>query len=272
MKKTSLIIMAAALMAAACDKIEQGANGEYTQYAGSTATWTDGTAVANHVQRAYVEKYTGPRCTNCPAADRTLEGVHEQQGDNLVLVAVNSMTETFGAPGPNSPDMRTEDGAVWEGYWGIGSFPTAYINRGAQAFTGDMTSIAGAVQDTIASTPVVAIEGKVSGTTDISIDVNLEFVQAYEQPLTLTLVLTQDSLAYWQLDGTMPNANYVHNHMLRDVITDAWGADIDCTGAAGECRKATYTYSLPDGMENWHVVALVCDKATHRVLNSVQCE
>lgn len=273
MKKTSLFIMAAALLAAACDKIEPNADGNYATFAGSSATWVDGTPVANPVQHAYVEKFTGPRCINCPAADRTLDAAHEQFHDLLVLVSVNSSQESFGAPGPNSPDMRTDDGAIWEEYWGKPGLPAAFINRVDKMYDGSMTTISTDIQTVTDSDPVVALEGSVSGSSTLSIDINLQFLQEYTDPVTLTLVLTQDSLAYWQMDGTRPVTDYVHNHMLRDVITDVWGADIECTGAAGECRKATFSYSLPEGVDrNWNIVALVSDKATRRVLNSVVCE
>ena len=254
-----------------CDKIEPGEDGRYTVFAGSVATWTDGTPIANPVQRAYVEKYTGPLCNNCPAADRTLDAAHERFGDTLVLVSVNSKTDAFGAPGPDSTDMRTEDGAIWETYWQINSFPTAFINRCGSVYTSSMADIGAGIRAAIDESPVVAVEGSTSGTSEISVNVNLQFIQAYTKPVTLTLVLTQDSLRYFQLDGTQPVTDYVHNHMLRDVITDVWGADIECTGAVGECRKATFRFTLPDGMEHWHVVALVCDKESRRVLNSVQC-
>lgn len=254
-----------------CDKIEPDANGRYAVFAGSAATWTDGTPIANPVQHAYVEKYTGPICNNCPDADRTLEAAHTQFGDTLVLVSVNSKDNTLGAPGPDSPDMRTEDGAIWEDFWNIQSIPAAYINRSGSVYTSSMADISAGIRAAIDESPVVALEGSVSGSSEISVDVNLQFIQAYTNPVTLTLVLTQDSLRYFQIDGTQPVYDYVHNHMLRDVITDVWGADIDCTGAVGECRKATFRFPLPDGMEHWHVVALVSDKESRRVLNSVQC-
>lgn len=274
MKRTILgIIGLAGLMGmASCDKIESNADGTYAIYAGSTATWVEGTPIATPVQRAYVEKYTGPRCNNCPAADRTIEAAHEVLHEQLVAVSVNSMNEAFGAPGPNSRDMRTEDGAVWEQYWGVANYPAAYINRNGKLYDSDMATISADLQAAAAEAPIVALEGRVTKGDEISIDINLEFVQEYAEPLTLSLILIQDSLAYWQMDGSAPVPDYVHNHMLRDVITDVWGTDIDCTGRQGECRRATFKYSLPEEMENWHVVALVSDKESRRVLNSVQCE
>ena len=57
------------------------------------------------------------------------------------------------------------------------------------------------------------------------------------------------------------------------MITDVWGADIDCTGAAGEARKTTVTYTVSDPtikLENCNIVAFVSDKSSRRVLNCAQ--
>ena len=71
-----------------CDKIEPG---NYTVYAGAPVVWEPGTAF-DAVQRAYVEKYTGPKCSNCPLADVTLDAAHGQFGDRLAIVSINHPT------------------------------------------------------------------------------------------------------------------------------------------------------------------------------------
>lgn len=274
MKKIFALLSLSVLLVAACDKIELGENGTYSVFAGSNATWTDGTTIENPVQRAYVEKYTGPRCTNCPDADRTLDAAHEQFSSQLVIVSVNSKTE-LGQTLPSEPDMCTEDGSVWESSWNIPNLPAAFINRTNtdNPYTGAMSNIVADIQQAIDQQPVVALKASVSGDIDVAIDINLQFLQDYTDPVVLSLILIQDSLAYFQIDGSDFVTDYIHNHMLRDVITDAWGADIECTGAAGESRKATFHYTLPENVrENWHIVALVSDKATRRVLNSAECE
>lgn len=263
------------LLFVGCDKIEPGENGDYTIFAGSTASWTDGTPVATPVQCAYVEKYTGPKCSNCPSADITLEAAHEQYGDQLVLVSINHPTGQ-GVPFSGEPDLRTDDGNAWDTYFGINAIPAAYINRNtATQYQGAMSNIIGDIGTALQATPTVAIEVSATRSAKIDISVNLQFLEAYSAPVTLTLAITEDGLAYKQLmpDGTRQD-DYVHNHMLRDVITDVWGVDIDCTGNAGECRAATFSYNPTNGdinLENCHIVAFVSDKASRVVLNSASC-
>lgn len=277
MKKTLAILATAALLFAACDKIEPAEDGTYTVFAGISATWSDGEAVPA-VQRALVEKFTGPKCPNCPAADVTLSAAHTTLGDKLVLISINHPIGQ-GTPFPGDPDMRTDDGTAWDNYYGINSIPSAFINRDkSKQYSGAMSNIAADLQTVVGESPVLALAVTADSTADgssLNIAVNMQFVQAVSDDLTLTLALIEDSLAYRQINGDETVNNYMHNHMLRDVLTDVWGADVDATGAAGECRKATFgTYRLKDDkirLENCHIVAFVSYKNSKKVLNSASC-
>ena len=55
MKKYMMTLAAAALLFAACDKIEPDADGRYVEYAGAAAIWTETAPLAEAVQRALVE-------------------------------------------------------------------------------------------------------------------------------------------------------------------------------------------------------------------------
>ena len=254
-----------------CDTISPD---EYTVYAGPVIEWTAGTPFTP-VQHAYVEKYTGPKCPNCPAADVTLDAAHHQYGDQLVLISVNH-PKGQGEPFPNQPDMRTDDGTAWDNYFGINAIPAAYINRRtATQYSGAMSNITADIGSVLAESPKVGVEVSANGADgSLQIEVNIAFAESVKLPLTLTLALTEDSLAYRQINGDNIVDDYVHNHMLRDVITDTWGSDIDCTGVAGEVRKGTIAYTLPSNVDPAHcnIVALISDKQSREVLNSASCK
>lgn len=276
MKKSILTLCAAALLLGACDKIEPAEDGTYTLFAGISATWSDGPAVGTD-QRVLVEKFTGPRCPNCPDADITLDAAHEQLGDKLVVISINHPVGQ-GTPYPGDLDLRTDDGTTWDHYYGINAIPSAYVNRDkSRTYSGAMSNITADLQSALGESPVLGVEVKATEASERAIDitVGLQFVQSYSSPLTLTLALIEDSLAYRQSHGSEVIEGYMHNHMLRDVMTDVWGAEVDVTGAAGEKRQATFgTYRVKDAsirLENCHVVAFVSDRATKRVLNTAIC-
>lgn len=247
-----------------CDKIESE---EYTVYDGAVITWSTGNAIANPVQRAYVEKYTGPRCNNCPTADVTLGNIHNAR---VVMVSINHPTGQ-GLPYPNQPDLRTDGGTAWDQYFGINAIPAAYINRNMEnQYLGDMGTIGGGIDAALGATPVVALEATATSGSRIDVDINLEFLEDYSDPVTVTVALVEDSLKYRQLmpDGSIDD-EYVHNHMLRKVVTGFWGRDVETSGKAGEALKGSLSFSAPADvvLENSHVVVFISDKSSRRVIN-----
>ena len=84
MKKNSIyLLLLTFVLVAGCDRIERDEYMVATSGSGSNGQWTSG-----GVQRALVEKYTGPRCNNCPLADETLDALHEQYASELVIIAI----------------------------------------------------------------------------------------------------------------------------------------------------------------------------------------
>lgn len=253
-----------------CDKIEEG---EYTVYDGAKVSWMSSSASLTAVQRVYVEKYTGPRCSNCPLADATLSGIHDER---VVMVSINHPTGQ-GTPYPGQPDMRTDGGTVWDNWFGINAIPAAYINRDRSTqYLGEMSNIIGDINQALTVEPVIALEASAyGGLSKLDVLVNLEFVKEYTRPLTITVALVEDSLVYRQLlPDNSTDDNYVHNHMLRKVATSYWGADVEASGAVGEALMGTVNFSVDSdvNLENSHVVVFISDKASRKVLNCAQCK
>ena len=253
----------------ACDKIEEG---EYTVYDGAVVSWTAGSPIANPVQRAYVEKYTGPRCSNCPTADATLAAIHNE---NVVVVSINHPTGQ-GMPFPGEPDMRTDGGTAWDQYFGINAIPAAYINRDRTTqYLGEMGNIVSALNTALGQESTVALEVSAVHGAKVDITVDLQFLRSYSNPVTLTAAIVEDSLVYKQLlpDNSV-DETYAHNHMLRKVITGFWGRDIEANGSEGEALRGTLSFAPAEdiNLANSHIVVFVSDKNSRRVLNCASCK
>ena len=271
----SILLFPILILMAGCDKISPD---QYTVPTGGVSTggstgsdWESGIA-----HGVLVEKYTGPHCVNCPDADVTLDAMHEQFGDKLVVISINH-PDGQGEPYPNQPDMRTAVGTAWDRYFGVNTIPAAFLNRnkGTQ-YSGSMDNIGGDIAAALATDPRISVAiptVDIAGDT-LHIGVRVDVFRPVDA-VTLTLALTEDSLAYRQSTPQGIVSNYVHNHMLRDVVTDTWGDDIPLNGYAGESKIKTYTYILTDNtvqLRNSHLVAIICDKATREVLNCSQTD
>lgn len=256
------------MLFAACDKIKEEDRLIYN--GGEEDLWANGAV-------AYVEKYTGPLCGNCPMADRTLEGLHERFGDRLIVVSVTSITNSQGNPYDQEPSMQLEATREWEQNYGALSLPTAFLNRDySKPYTSSMQNLGGGISASLMEFPTttVSVDASISG-SKVDIVTNVRLEKEYSSPMTLTLLITEDSLVYTQYD--IPNwvPDYKHNHMLRAVVTDKWGKSLSIGTSAGSTKKDHTIHDLGNLVikaENSHVVALVCDATTHRVLGCAQCD
>ena len=284
MKKAIILASSLLLLFASCDKIEPSEDGTYTVYSGAVGEWEDSDPVADHTHRVWIEKYTGPRCNNCPTADGVIHDILNQATyrDKVVATAIHA-TAVFGTPIGNSPDLRTEEGEAWcTNFFGTtASFPAVLLNRqknGSTLNTINPTSPFTSDIDAITS-EAAAVAMNVSSYFDdqagkVSITTSVELLEDVADDMTLTVLFIEDSVVAAQKmpDGT-ENAEYVHNHVLRGLVTDKWGFDIDCDKTRGTARKVTLRADLPEGVKQEHcqVVAFVSDKSSRTIYNVATC-
>lgn len=277
--KSIATIACAATLLASCDKIDSN---EYLVFSGAAGEWFDGNGVSDHSQRAIIEKYTGVRCVNCPTADVAISDALAQYGDKLIALAIHD-SSSFTRPIGDNPRLSTEDGNTWSNYFGVraaGEYPAGLISRTLNGSAWDLFTPTSGINnrvDNILNNDAqiaVAVNAK-SDDNAVTINVNLEFLQTVNDKLTVTLLIMEDGLVVTQRqpDGS-DDENYVHNHVLRDVITDIWGADIDCTGKAGEKRVAQFSYT--EAKAEWdlakcNIVALISNKESRQILNVAEC-
>ena len=274
--------MAAALLVfTACDKI---AEDEYVVFAGASGTWYDSEATIPAVQRAFVEKYTGVRCVNCPNADVVLHDLSEKYGDQLVVAAVH-VPNNFGKPLHGEQDLRTEKGSTWFNTFFSPSqnLPSALLNRtkvdgNSLDIIDPQARFDDKIDAVLSATPQV---GMMLGCTRdggvYNAEVHIQFNQSVSDALTLTLLVVEDKVYTTQegrtSDGLVEFENYEPNHVLRDVVTDAWGIDGVADGNQGTRRMSVLPVSLAEGWnaDNCHLIAFVSNKATREIVNTAQC-
>lgn len=263
-----------------CDKI---AEENYLIFSGVSGSWYDGSGVTDKTQRVFLEKYTGPRCVNCPTADEAINAALQTYGEQLIVVSIHD-SSYFCKPYENSVDMRCDDGDTWSTFFGVkagGAYPTGMVNRTHAGEAYDLftptSGIESRVDAALARSASIALAVNCHTVdNNASINVNLEFLLTVTSDLSLTLLIMEDSIIATQLqpDGSKDEA-YVHNHILRDVITDPMGMDVDADGNAGTKRYTQIAYTIDNttwNLDHCHIVAFIADKNTHEVLNIAECK
>lgn len=275
MKKAFYIICLFALTTiVSCDKINSD---EYVIFAGVFGEWSDGAGVVDKSQRVFLEKYTGPKCPNCPDADAIIHEVMEKYGNQLLAISIHD-SSFFGLP-LGDVDLRTEDGNTWSKFFGIDRYPRSIINRNKTNNTWETfaptSSFDDKIDNVLSQEAILAIGINATNINDnIEIKVDIEHLKTINEAITLTLLIVEDSIiAPQSMPDHSTNQEYVHNHILRDVITDIWGADVESSGTAGVKRSAIFKYSPTNvqNIDNCQIIGFVSYKESRQIINAAGC-
>jgi hypothetical protein len=213
-----------------------------------------------------VEEVTGVRCTNCPVGAQTLIALQQQYGaDKLVVVSIHA-AGPFSVPYTNQEDYRSAEIQELANYIGpLQGFPTASVNRrlvDQVFFLTPHTRWGGEVAQDLVKDPSLALT--LENTFDpssraLSVKIGLLPDQQIMGEHRLTVLITQDSVIGQQLNNGVLIPNYVHRHMVRDVVTTSSGDIISEPLEASQLVNKTFNVSLPATWEAKHcsVVAFV---------------
>lgn len=228
-------------------------------------------------RRVLVEELTGVRCTNCPDGARLLESLQESFGaDNLIVVSIHEAPD-FSVPysgvNGNLYDFRTSKGKEMADF--IGPFegaPCASVSRflppnGTSLFVVPHAAWSGLITAEFAKDYSLGLFVKneydtISRQLDILVNIAPENTLSGEH--RLTVVITQDSIVDVQNDNNVIIQDYVHRHVLRDVITQPSGNDIPEALTGGALISKTFSLKLPATWvaEHCSVVAYVHHSGT----------
>ena len=231
------------------------------------------TAAQNRV--VVVEEYTGVRCTFCPDGHRRAQSFYDANPGKVILLNIH--TGSFATAASGWPDFTTTWGAAMASKAGMGQSGTGYpggsvsrntfagnatvapykmakgddwtlLNRGGWWDNGK--SPAG---DVIKNTPApvnIGIKTTLDeATREVKIRVEVYVVNAIADGAKLNVAIAENNVVGKQIDMGSTKTAYVHNHMLRDLITGQWGEAIE-TGTAGNKVIKEYTYKVAEKDKN----------------------
>ena len=216
-----------------------------------------------YVKNILIEDFTGHLCQNCPDAARELEAIHDLYGSQIIGLALH-VGSTFARPYPLSQpkftyDFRTKWGEELDGFFNISDagLPKGMINR--IDYPNDHRKNKGqwlaSVQQELDKEVVFGlnINSSFDGNNSI-IDISTDALKNITGDYKLVVCLTENEITNWQKDGVIEDENYIHNHVLRSLITSAWGDDVSLSTniSNGESYTHNYSVNLVD-LENFNI-------------------
>lgn len=244
------------------------------------STWV-GSAPAAQEKAVLLEDFTGVRCVNCPTGNALSASLHATYGERFISVGVHS--EFLAEPYPfSAEDFRNESAEDMATTFGPIPFkPSALIDR--YSYAGSSTLVVATsnwssyVSDRMALTTPINIDlatEYIAADTSVILTASFVYNQAVSAELRYGIELIQNDIvsAQVQPDNSI-DTNYVHQHVLRELITPVTGATIYTDAEAGrgvikqfKIKLNHNEHNIPADME---LVVLVHKTAgSHEVLHA----
>ncbi len=215
-----------------------------------------------------LEEFTGKGCTNCPKGSREIENLLTLFPDNLVAVSLHAGFFANPAIFPlGQYDLRTDEGEVIIDYLGLpDGYPSGVVNRtlfnGTRQLGANEWSSAISQQIQVAPAVDLAIIKEYNeATRELVVTVNGIGKEVVTGSITLSVMLTESGIIDAQDDQEAGGIvlDYVHKHVLRDMMTPATGESIVSNISVGQTISQTYSITLDPSWvaDNMEIIAFV---------------
>ena len=225
-----------------------------------------------------LEDLTGVDCSNCPQAALRLEEIADEFPGSILVVGIHGTQQTKPIEG-SKYDFRNEDAVFLEEYlrpW-LGKPAVAFNRRrfsDQQGSNGNLsligvTQIATRTEEILQEQQTVNIESTYDWVNEeertIEIFAGIKALEDLEGDFNVNVLITESHIIDAQnnaLTGGI-DLDYEHNHVLRDVISNTTGEQLDTILVKDELINKSWTYTIPqtpDGLwviENLEVIIFV---------------
>lgn len=211
-----------------------------------------------------IEEFTGRNCQYCPDGHRIVNELMAANPGRLWGVNIHA-----GGYAPTSyPNMITQDGNTIHGGFSISGYPTGVVNRTTSDGQGRnlWASMANQQMNQVSECNIggrVVVNPQTRAAT-VMVEVYYTGNSSVNENY-LTVAMLQDSILGSQSGGStwnpsqMINGQYIHTHVLRDILTNnAWGDPISPT-TQGTLITRTIEYQIPEVIGNPNGVEVVLE-------------
>ncbi len=261
------IMVAAALFLQSCEEVGPDINLHGNKSSVSDTTYIESVVETPEPKNVLLEEMTGVRCTNCPQAHQLVAQMKVQYPDRFFSLAYHPIN-SLGGQYPFSKDtLKNQQSQILFDYFGqIGSEPAGTIDRtlfpSETYLLLNLPKWSNNVANQFLSITPVNLRLNSSfdtATREVTVTAEMHYTSADTQPNKLTIALVENGIVTPQLDGVIIDTFYVHNDVMRQIITDTKGDVIAPTHQAGTVVRKTYKTTVDPAWKagNMHVVAFV---------------
>jgi len=221
-------------------------------------------------KKALLEEFTGTGCVNCPAGHTIATSILAADPLNVFVIAYHPDNSNYTT---SDPMARNYPAAFYSSTF-VGSrfMPGGLINRrvwGSERMVSrtNWSADVNTIKSEASPLNVGVSSSYNTGTSQLSIDVEVYFTQTVSDAMTIFCMLTEDGIIATQSGGTSP---YTHNHVFREAFVAQWGDAISTPTTAGTLKTFTFTFdnsTTAYDMTKSEVVAFVRNAADEEIIS-----
>ena len=210
-----------------------------------------------------LEEFTGRGCQYCPDGHRIANEIMANNPGRAWAINVHA----GGYATTDYPNFNTTASATILSGFSVSGFPAGVVNRSTAAGQ-SRSAWASLTNQQLAQAAECNVAGMVRINPDTRVaSITVEVYYTGNSTVAenyLTVAMLQDSILGSQSGGStwnptqMINGQYVHMHVLRDMVTPTWGEVITPT-TQGTLITKTYEYQLPEVIGNPNGVDVIID-------------
>lgn len=217
-------------------------------------------------KKILVEEFTGVRCVNCPSGSAEIENLLDIHGERMIAVSIHAGFFSTPYTGSNE-DYTTPEGTALEGFLDAPlGYPTSVINRKLFENQDDLqlvqASWAGLIQqETSELSPLVLdlILDFDETSRQLTATTKIQPAETLTGDYRYSVMVIESGIKDFQLtpepDGLVED--YIHKHVLRDMMTAFNGEDIEETFTVGTTVEKVHQMTLPDNYDATKVSVIV---------------
>lgn len=222
-----------------------------------------------------IQEFTGNMCTNCPQGAKAIHDIQEEFPGQVIAIGIHPE-----GGGPNTmpigdQDFRCEEAQVIYEFFKPSGFPCAVFNGETTSTRFNMWySIAAEMLAQEANMTIDAQSVYDSTTRNLQIDYTITATSDISTDLNVLVLLMENNILGYQLDGGKLLDNYIHNHVLRASLNGGWGTSLPSSIKNGQVIEGSASMILDDKWvaENCQVVVYTFQSATRIVEQATEID
>ncbi|RPG60229.1 MAG: hypothetical protein CBD51_001285 [Flavobacteriales bacterium TMED191] len=215
-----------------------------------------------------IEKFTGHKCSNCPAATIKIKELQELYQDAIIPVSIHpgGLPEFTNTDNNYTYDFTTNSSNIIADDMGATFLPLGTVNRveegiSNRCFTKDQwaSEIENLLYDSKGLPRPKKFDIEIStifnnSTRELTIETNVASLSSLQNFFKLAIIVIEDGIIAPQIDGTEYIENYEHNNIYRCDVNGTYGEIInDLKGLDEEfVFESSYIITLNQNLNsNW---------------------